>query len=362
MGKKTENKLKIGGVKASPPRLVWYSVGILLLAASLAMAFPDVFAAMAEERAAEERAAGADASGAIIASAAGVTISGVVKTYNPGNATTIRLLQGETEIRQATIVAEDGYGQREQAFEVGGVQPGTYTLAISKPAHLQLTINNVVVGDSDIDLADSKYPDALRVMTLGCGDINGDGMVNDGDLTVLWQIANYNRNADDAANPLCDLNGDGMVNDSDLTILWSILNYNRSAVEMEFPKITDPEPTTEPSEPTTEPTTEPTEPSEPTTEPTIPQDGHNVFSVSNASGKPGDIVTVSVNLGGEVNLNAFEMRLAYDGDLLEYETENNRLVNETSGKIIEIKPLPPIMVNILREGGVVNYIKKHGNL
>ena len=51
-----------------------------------------------------------------------------------------------------------------------------------------------------------------------------------------------------------------------------------------------------------------------------------------------------------------------EGDLLEYETENNRLVNETSGKVIEIKPLPPIMVNILREGGVVNYIKKHGSL
>ena len=51
-----------------------------------------------------------------------------------------------------------------------------------------------------------------------------------------------------------------------------------------------------------------------------------------------------------------------DGDLLEYDTEENRLVNETSGKVIEVEPLPSIMVNILREGGVVNYIKKHGNL
>ena len=51
-----------------------------------------------------------------------------------------------------------------------------------------------------------------------------------------------------------------------------------------------------------------------------------------------------------------------DGDLMEYDTEKNRLVNKTGGNEIKIKPLPPIMESILREGGVVNYIRKHGNL
>ena len=32
-----------------------------------------------------------------------------------------------------------------------------------------------------------------RTISLCCGDIDGDEMINDGDLTILWMIANYNR-------------------------------------------------------------------------------------------------------------------------------------------------------------------------
>ncbi|MDR0491377.1 MAG: hypothetical protein LBH28_09075 [Oscillospiraceae bacterium] len=31
-------------------------------------------------------------------------------------------------------------------------------------------------------------------------------------------------------NPRCDLNGDGMINDADLAILWLAANYNKGAV------------------------------------------------------------------------------------------------------------------------------------
>jgi len=31
-------------------------------------------------------------------------------------------------------------------------------------------------------------------------------------------------------NERCDLNGDGMINDSDLAILWLAFNYNKGAV------------------------------------------------------------------------------------------------------------------------------------
>jgi hypothetical protein len=67
-------------------------------------------------------------------------------------------------------------------------------------------------------------------MALLCGDLNGDGMINDGDLTILWMANNYNLSVGSASHPLCDLNGDGMINDGDLTILWMVAHYNRGSV------------------------------------------------------------------------------------------------------------------------------------
>jgi len=67
-------------------------------------------------------------------------------------------------------------------------------------------------------------------MTLSCGDISGDGLINDADLTILWRAGNYNRKAGESENDRCDLNGDGLINDADLTILWLTYNYNRGPV------------------------------------------------------------------------------------------------------------------------------------
>ena len=70
----------------------------------------------------------------------------------------------------------------------------------------------------------------VQLMTLRCGYISGDGLINDADLTILWRTGNYNKKADEADNPWCDLNGDGLINDADLTILWRAYNYNRGAI------------------------------------------------------------------------------------------------------------------------------------
>jgi len=49
----------------------------------------------------------------------------------------------------------------------------------------------------------------------------------------LWRLGNYNRRADEAENSRCDLNGDGLINDADLTILWLAYNYNKGAIVIE---------------------------------------------------------------------------------------------------------------------------------
>jgi hypothetical protein len=165
----------------------------------------------------------------------GYNISGLVKAYSPAKPSSLELWrQGATEPAYTTTSgnAKSGSGQEEQNFSFAGVEPGTYTLVVSKPAHADFIVHNIVVENQDVDLTADKRPE-VQLMTLRCGDINGDGNINNSDLTILWQQANYNRSAEAADEPLCDLNGDGLINNIDLTILWLAYNYNRGAVEIE---------------------------------------------------------------------------------------------------------------------------------
>jgi hypothetical protein len=164
----------------------------------------------------------------------GFTVSGLLKSYAPQRQTTLELWRaGEAEAAYtSTIPAEkSGSGQCTQEFALKGVEPGTYTLVATKAAHAGFIVHNIVVEDKALDLTDDSRPD-VQLMTLRCGDINGDGNINNSDLTILWQQANYNRSAAAADNELCDLNGDGLINNIDLTILWLAYNYNRGEIEV----------------------------------------------------------------------------------------------------------------------------------
>ncbi|MCL2151987.1 MAG: InlB B-repeat-containing protein [Oscillospiraceae bacterium] len=167
--------------------------------------------------------------------ATGVTLSGRVKTYNPKKGATIQLMMNDVEVDKIITATTVGSGQIEQSFEFQNVDAGIYSLIITKPAHTKFTVLNIIVGEENVDLTQSDRQD-VRLMTLRCGDINMDGMINDGDLTFLWRKGNYDKNIGDvgdpfyANDPLCDLNGDGMVNDNDLTVLWASYNYNKGTV------------------------------------------------------------------------------------------------------------------------------------
>jgi 3-isopropylmalate/(R)-2-methylmalate dehydratase small subunit len=51
-----------------------------------------------------------------------------------------------------------------------------------------------------------------------------------------------------------------------------------------------------------------------------------------------------------------------EGDLLGIDLDSGIVKNLSKNTQLEIKPLPVFMQGILREGGLVNYIKKHGKL
>ncbi|MFH1202222.1 MAG: 3-isopropylmalate dehydratase small subunit [Candidatus Omnitrophota bacterium] len=49
-------------------------------------------------------------------------------------------------------------------------------------------------------------------------------------------------------------------------------------------------------------------------------------------------------------------------DKLEIDLDNGRLTDLTKNKELKSKPIPPFMQDLLKEDGVINYFKKHGDL
>ena len=161
-----------------------------------------------------------------------VNVTGSIASYNLNYDARFQLIQDNDVIDEIYIPEGDGYGRVEQDFTFENVYSGTYSLVIKKETHTEFVLNNIVVGEEDLDLTLDSRPN-VRLMTLLCGDINGDGMINQLDLNILWLPANYNKSVDGDANELCDLNGDGVVNQLDLNILWLPANYNKGAVIIE---------------------------------------------------------------------------------------------------------------------------------
>ena len=50
-----------------------------------------------------------------------------------------------------------------------------------------------------------------------------------------------------------------------------------------------------------------------------------------------------------------------DGDELELDIEKGIITDLTNGSIIQIEPLPPVMIKLLKDGGLVVHIKKNGD-
>jgi 3-isopropylmalate/(R)-2-methylmalate dehydratase small subunit len=50
-----------------------------------------------------------------------------------------------------------------------------------------------------------------------------------------------------------------------------------------------------------------------------------------------------------------------DADELELDIEKGVITNLTTGALIQIEPLPPVMIKLLQDGGLVEHIKKNGD-
>ena len=154
------------------------------------------------------------------------SVSGTVKSYNPNAAATVKLVQNGAVKYTATTATSSGSRQKEQNFSFSAVAPGTYDLVVTKPGHLTYTVKNVVVGDGPLDLT-AMTGKSYQTITLLCGDINGDGSINEDDVSIIRYANNINKSTADADNKLADINGDGSVNEDDVSIVRYSSHINK---------------------------------------------------------------------------------------------------------------------------------------
>ena len=156
----------------------------------------------------------------------GGAVSGKVQSYGPKSAATVKLMQNGAVKYTVTTATSSGSGQTTKTFRILNVTPGRYDLVVSKPGHLSYTVKGVVVGDGPLDL--TKHSNAaISTITLLCGDINGDGSINEDDVSIIRYANNINKSTADADNKLADINGDGSVNEDDVSIVRYSSHINK---------------------------------------------------------------------------------------------------------------------------------------
>ncbi len=161
----------------------------------------------------------------------GVTVSGSVTSYNPGNPTTVELYAAGTTanpVAVAAIPAAAGNGQVTQDFALEGVPTGaTYDLKISKAGHTTYWLTGIPVTEGDLKL------DVLKLVS---GDVDGNGSVNGLDQNEILRGDTYNLTTDEAVVKAADIDGNNLVNGMDINTVLSSENYNRGTVSEEYGK------------------------------------------------------------------------------------------------------------------------------
>ena len=156
----------------------------------------------------------------------GGAVYGKVQSYNPNAATTVKLVQNGAVKYTVTTATSSGSGQTTKTFRILNVTPGRYDLVVSKPGHLSCTVKGVIVANGELDLTKHNKA-AISTITLLCGDINGDGSINEDDVSIIRYANNINKSTAVADNKLADINGDGSVNEDDVSIVRYSSHINK---------------------------------------------------------------------------------------------------------------------------------------
>lgn len=184
----------------------------------------------------------------------GVTVSGVVSTFAPNREGRVMLYPYTEDGVAPTYYdvhstvyeteLQGTFGGADQAtsstavdvnFQIESVPAGTYLLVVVKPGNTHFVVENLVVGNEDVDLTATTYPTEVQSMTLIPGDINGDGLIEGNDSGILYRSVNWRKSGDDINNVACDINGDGMVEGNDSALIYRSAHWRKGDVKVTLP-------------------------------------------------------------------------------------------------------------------------------
>ena len=160
----------------------------------------------------------------------GYSVIGQVASYNPGNATTVQLKQGDAVKYTTTIAATTGSGQVTQSFSIEGVAAGTYDLVVTKAGHLTYTITGVKVESGNVDLTVDTSK-AYSTITLLAGNMDGNNAINLQDLNQFR--SNFGKAGSSITNSNADIDGNATVNLQDLNVFRS--NFGKTTTDCTKP-------------------------------------------------------------------------------------------------------------------------------
>ena len=108
---------------------------------------------------------------------------------------------------------------------------GSYRMVVQKESHVTATFTGLTVSEK------GTFPELLgRKVILPCGDVDEDGRIGQKDRALLTDASRYRLKAaaDTNGKTLYDLDGDGMVNQVDLSILIAPANYGKHELTFNF--------------------------------------------------------------------------------------------------------------------------------
>jgi hypothetical protein len=103
--------------------------------------------------------------------------------------------------------------ETDQTFTFDGIKPGRYDLTVEKQGCFTYTVKNIEISHN-VDLTD-----VLGSLTLLCGDISGDGKIDDTDRALLLHMDTFRHTKALAQHASADFSGDGIIDIVDYAIL-----------------------------------------------------------------------------------------------------------------------------------------------
>lgn len=146
----------------------------------------------------------------------GVTLSGSITSFGDGNAAVT------VKLDQKTVKLTNG----QTTYSFGDLQPGTYTLTVSKQDHVSRTLTVTVAEDTVQDVT-------IRLR----GDVNEDGQVNIGDVAAVYSYVQGKWTMSGYLLQCADFSQDDQVDIADTAMLYTHVRGAQTPEEPDKPSI-----------------------------------------------------------------------------------------------------------------------------